>query len=48
MECRKTFMPLSYSVDEIVGKEAKVFERCVVALLAEKWGQAYSEIYCYV
>jgi hypothetical protein len=41
---RKTFMPLSYSVDGMAGKEARAFEKRIAALLAEKWGRAYSEM----
>ena len=48
LERRKTFMPLSYSVDGMDGKETKVFEKRIAALLAEKWGQAYSEMCGYV
>ena len=39
---RRGFMPLLYSVDEVAGKEAKSFERCIASLLAEKWDRPYS------
>jgi hypothetical protein len=48
LEYRKTFMPLSYSVDGIAGKEARAFEKRIATLLAEQWGRAYSNVCGYV
>ena len=44
LERYKTFIPLLYSVAEMTGKEAKAFEKHIVALLTEKWGWAYNEM----
>ena len=37
LERRHTFASLVYSVDEMVCKEAKAFEKRVASLLATKW-----------
>ena len=48
MEDRKAFVPISYPLDEIAGKEARAFEKHTDTLLIEKWWWAYSEMYGYV
>ena len=47
VDCRKTFMPLSYALDGI-GKEPRTFNKRIATIIAEKWGQAYSEMCDYV
>ena len=48
LEHRQTFIPLSYPVDGMPGKEAKAFEKRIATLLVEKWKRAYREMCGYV
>jgi len=48
LEMRRTFIPLAYSVDGMVYKEAKAFEKRVVSLLASKLRGQYSEMVGFV
>ena len=48
LDRRRSFTPLVYSVDGMACKEAKVFEKRIACLLAEKWDRPYSEMVGYV
>ena len=41
---QRTFVSLAYSVDGMVGVEARVFEKCIAFLLALKLNQEYSKL----
>ena len=48
LDRRRSFTPLVYSVDGMVCKEVKAFEKRIACLLAEKWDRPYSEMVGYV
>jgi hypothetical protein len=41
---RRSFTPLVFSVDGLLGKEATAASKCLAATLAAKWKRSYSEI----
>jgi hypothetical protein len=41
---RRTFTPLVFSVDGLLGKEATAASKCLASTLAGKWKRSYSEI----
>ena len=45
---RKDFTPLVYSVDGVPGREARIAERLLASLLAEKWNKPFSQVAHYV
>jgi hypothetical protein len=48
LERRRHFTPLVFSVDGMMGKEARAASRRVSSLLAAKWNQPYSQVCGYV
>jgi hypothetical protein len=44
IERRRTFTPLVFSVDGLLGKEAKATSKRLASSLAAKWKRSYSEI----
>ena len=48
LEMRKDFTPMGYSVDGIVGHEARNAEKRLATHLAGKWNREYSQMVCYV
>ncbi len=47
LEMRKDFTPMGYSVDGIVGHEARNAEKRLATHLAGKWNREYSQMVCY-
>jgi hypothetical protein len=45
IERRRTFTPLVFSVDGLLGKEAKAASKRLASSLAAKWKRTYSEIF---
>ena len=48
VERRRQFTPLVYSVDGLLGEEARAASKRLASLLANKWKRAYSEVCGYV
>ena len=47
-ELRKDFTPMVYSVDGIVGREAKMAEKRLACYLSKKWHRPYSQVVHFV
>jgi hypothetical protein len=45
---RRTFTPLVFSIDGLLGKEAKAASKRLASILAAKWKRSYSELCCFV
>ena len=45
---RRGFTPLIYTVGIMVGRDARVVEKRLEKLLAEKWKREYSEIFGFI
>ena len=48
MERQRTFTPLVFSVDGMMGKEAQAAVKRLASLLARKWSEEYSDVCGYV
>ena len=48
VERRRQFTPLVYSVDGLMGTEARAATKRLASLLANKWKRAYSDVCGYV
>jgi hypothetical protein len=47
-ELRKDFTPMIYSVDGMLGREAKMAEKWMASYLSKKWYQHYSQMVPFV